>query len=314
MERRTSERLVNLTIALLTSRRFIGRQQLRDLVEAYRDLNDEAFSRQFERDKDTLRALGVPIETGTDERFFADEPGYRISRADFELPPVEFDPDEVGVLVAAAQAWQQAAMAESTQRALAKLWASGIEPDTERLAALRPHISANETAWQPLWDAVLARQAVSFVYHGLDRTVQPWGLAWRHGAWYLAGFDETRQAPRLFKLARLQSGVQAMGEPGAFDQPDGLTEQLKGLDAALPDTSAVIDVRPGRAPWLTRRAERIAEGDTWGRWRLLYASGADVVADLAMAGPDVRVVEPPYLAQAVRAHHAGLLARLGGVA
>jgi len=315
MERRTSERLVNLTIALLTTKQFVSRDNLREMVEGYRDLNDESFARQFERDKDTLRQLGVPIETGTADRYFRDDTGYRIRRDDFELPAVEFDDAEVGVLVAAAQVWQQAAAAEATSAALAKLWAAGVEPDTDRLSALRPHISAREPAWQPVWDALVAHRKVRFRYHDADRVVQPWVLAWRHGAWYLAGFDEWRTAPRLFKLARMQSDVEPVGLPGAFAQPvltDGL---LNGLEADQPDASALIDVRVGRAPWLTRRSELVEDVSmpaNWRRWRLHYSAGSDVVDDLAMAGADVRVIEPGELAQDVSRHHALLVERLGG--
>jgi len=314
MERRTSERLVNLTIALLTTQRFVSREDLREMVEGYRQLNDESFQRQFERDKDSLRALGVPIETGTADRYFRDDTGYRIRRDDFELPPVDFDDSEVAVLVLAAQVWQQASAAETTAAALAKLWAAGVEPDTDRLSALRPHVSAREPSWQPIWAALGARQKVRFRYHDVVRVVQPWVLAWRHGAWYMAGFDELRDAPRLFKLARIQSGVETVGQPGAFTAPDaqGLYD---GLEGAQPDSAALLDVRLGRAPWLTRRSEQVPDAPCpagWQRWRLPYATGSAVVADLAMAGADVRVVEPAELADAVVSHHAGLVARLGG--
>ena len=318
MERRTSERLVNLTIALLTARHYLSREQLRDLVEGYHGLPDENFQRQFERDKDTLRALGVPIETGSDDRYFEDETGYRIRPDNFELPSVTFDADEVGVLVAAAQVWQQAATAETTVAALAKLWAGGTEPDTGRLAALQPHISAREPAWQPLWEAVQARQKVCFDYHGATRTVQPWALAWRRGAWYMAGFDELRGAPRLYKLARLRGPVTPLGGLEAFTPPDTpVDDLLQGLADATPDAAALLDVRVGRAPWLTRRATPVTDAAVapgWQRWRLPYASGGDIVDDLAMAGADLRVVEPAGLAADLSAHHAGLVERLGGAA
>jgi len=314
MERRTSERLVNLTIALLTARTFTSKDRLRDLVEGYHGLNDENFDRQFERDKDTLRAFGVPIETGTDERYFADEPGYRIRQDDFELPPLSFTPAEVAVLVTAAQVWQQASTAESTTNALTKLWASGVEPDTDRLAALRPHISAKEPAWQGLWNALQARQYVNFTYHGVIRRVAPFVLAYRHGAWYLAGFDDTRGAPRLFKLDRIQGDVAPTGEPGAYELPvTSANELLSGLEEAQPDATALLEVRNGRAPWLTRRAEPVdGDAEQWQRWSLPYASGGAVVDDIAMGGADVRVIEPPELADAVAAHHQALLSRLEG--
>jgi len=313
MERRTSERLVNLTIALLTARTFTSKDRLRDLVEGYHGLNNENFDRQFERDKDTLRALGVPVETGTDERYFADEPGYRIRRDDFELPPLSFDPAEVAVLVTAAQVWQQASVAESTTRALTKVWASGVEPDIDRLGALRPHISAKEPTWQTLWDALQARRYVTFTYHNMARRVAPFVLAYRHGAWYLAGFDDTRGAPRLFKLGRIQGDVSLTGEPGAYELPaTPATDLLAGLEEAQPDATTILEVRSGRAPWLTRRAEPVgqAEGE-WRRWQLPYASGGAVVDDIAMGGADVRVIEPADLAEAVMAHHQALLANLG---
>jgi len=311
MERRTSERLVNLTIALLTARRYLSRDQVRDMVEGYRDLTDAAFDRQFERDKQTLRDLGVPVETGTDERYFDDEPGYRIRRGSFELPSLTFDPEEVGVLVCAAQVWQQASTADSTVAALAKVWAGGTEPDTDRLASVRPHISEREPAWQPLWQAVQARRKVRFTYHGTSRVVQPWRLAWRGGAWYLAGFDETRDAPRLFKLARLQGDVAAIGRVDAYEVPDTPASDLfAGLDASRPDGAVVVDVRVGRAPWLTRRAtpaDDVATDDGWRRWRVASAS----IDDLAMAGANVRVIDPPEVAAGVASHHRMLLERLG---
>jgi len=315
MERRTSERLMNLTIALLTARGYLSRDRLRGIVEGYHGLNEENFSRQFERDKNTLRALGVPVETGTDDAYHADQLGYRIRRDDFELPAVAFDKDEVGVLVCAAQVWQQAAAAETTFAALAKLWAGGIEPDVDRFAALRPHISARESAWPTLWEALQAHQLVAFDYHGTPRTVRPWVLAWRHGAWYMAGFDETRDATRLFKLARITGVVKPVGPPEAFEAPTTPVEELlAGLTDAQADSSAVIDVRAGRAPWLTRRAALEATspaGEGWQRWRLPYASGRDTVGDLAAAGADVRVVEPAELALAVAQHHSAFRARLG---
>ena len=313
MERRTSERLMNLTIALLHARGYLSRDRLRALVEGYHHLSEDNFSRQFERDKNMLRALGVPIETGTDDRLHADQLGYRISRDDFEMPPITFDRDEIAVLVCAAQVWQQAAMAETTVTALAKLWAGGVEPDVNRFAALRPRISAKEPAWQPLWDAVQARQKVSFEYHGAKRVVQPWTLAWRRGAWYMAGFDETRDAIRLFKLARLRGVVDVVGEAGAFETPDVAVEELlAGLTGAQPDATAVIDVRLSKAPWLTRRSTPVdgAGRVGWQRWELPYVSGDDVVDDLAMAGADVRVVEPPELAATLARHHEALLERL----
>lgn len=70
MSARKSERLINLLIALLSTRRFLTKRELQGIVEDYRDSGDVAFERQFERDKEELRALGVRIETGSDDAAF----------------------------------------------------------------------------------------------------------------------------------------------------------------------------------------------------------------------------------------------------
>ena len=77
--REKTERLLNLTIALLATRRFLSREEIRAMVPGYSE-HDEAFERAFERDKDDLREMGIPIETGSNSAVFDDEPGYRIRR------------------------------------------------------------------------------------------------------------------------------------------------------------------------------------------------------------------------------------------
>src|SRR5690606_26091473 len=98
MTTRKTERILNLTICLLVSGRFVSKGQIREAVEAYHGLSDAAFERTFERDKDELRALGVPIEVGSYDPLFDDEPGYRIRPSEFELPPIDLTADEAAVV------------------------------------------------------------------------------------------------------------------------------------------------------------------------------------------------------------------------
>ena len=59
------ERLMNLVIALLSTRGYLSAERIRASVAGYADCpTDEAFSRMFERDKAELRDLGIPLETG----------------------------------------------------------------------------------------------------------------------------------------------------------------------------------------------------------------------------------------------------------
>ncbi|HET9188393.1 MAG TPA: WYL domain-containing protein, partial [Acidothermaceae bacterium] len=124
MSARKTERLLNLVICLLATRRYLSAEQIRRTVAGYEDLGDEAFKRKFERDKEDLRDLGIPLETGTDSTF-DDEPGYRIRRDDYSLPEIKFEPAELAVLGVAARTWQHASLGGSASEALLKLRAAG---------------------------------------------------------------------------------------------------------------------------------------------------------------------------------------------
>ena len=92
MTARKSERLLNLLITLLVSRTYVTKERLRSVIEPYHEVNDEAFEKMFERDKEELRSLGIPIEVGYVDRAFEDDPGYRIERSAFELPDIDLTP------------------------------------------------------------------------------------------------------------------------------------------------------------------------------------------------------------------------------
>ncbi len=302
MAPRKTERIVNLTIALLVAGRYLPRTRIRELVEGYHGLTDAAFERTFERDKDELRALGVPIEVGGHDPLFEDEAGYRILPSEFSLPPIELDAEEASVVGVAARVWQHASMASSTQSAMTKLRAAGVEPDPSALAALEPSVQATEPAFGPLWNAVLERVRVRFTYRDNSlRTFEPWGLTSRRGRWYVVGRDVDRAATRMFKLSRMGDVPVAVSRPGAFDAPEGL--DLRALAASLdpqePTAEALLAVRPGKAPSLTRRGRRAGGPPdlAWAMegyegWWVGYGSLPGMAEEVAGHGADVLVVEP----------------------
>lgn len=291
---------MNLTICLLLARRFVEREQIRELVEGYHGLSDSAFLRTFERDKDELRSLGVPIETGSNSPLFPDDLGYRIRRRDFELPEIDFDPAELAALGIASTVWDDARLQDQAVNALAKLRAAGLDPDGARVAGFTPCLAAREPSFEALWDATLNGRPVSFGYRGVDRVVEPWRLLSRNGAWYLIGYDRTRSAGRSFKLSRLDDAPTAA--PGDVRQPaPGEVEaQLSSLDARR-DQVATLAVREGAAHELVRFAEPVAADAPLGysAWQTLTSSDA---GELASYGADVIVLAPPELADAVRHH------------
>ncbi len=315
MTSRKTERILNLTICLLVSGRYLPKSQIREAVEGYHDLSDTAFERTFERDKDELRALGVPIEVGSFDAFFDDEPGYRIKASEFELPPVELDADEAAVVGVAARVWQHASVAESTQSALPKLRAAGVEPDTSQLAALEPSVQAREEAFEPLWTAVLDRVRVSFTYRGNEkRTLEPWGMTASKGRWYVIGFDTDRQATRMFKLTRITDKPRRLSKVGAYLVPEDL--DLRALARSLaprePDRTATVAVRAGKGPTLRRggrstEAARSEAGEA-GEVRLpigfetLTVGFSDLhtlAEEIVRYGADAVVLDPPELRRRV---------------
>ena len=238
------------------SGRYLSKSRIREAVEGYHDLSDAAFERTFERDKDELRALGVPIEVGNYDPLFDDEPGYRILSAEFELPAIELDAEEASVVGVAARVWQHASMAESTMSAIAKLRAAGVEPDTSQLASLEPSVQATEPAFEPFWNAVLDRTRMTFTYRdGGVRTLEPWGLTASKGRWYVIGRDVDRDATRMFKLSRITDRPKKASRPEAYAVPEDL--DLRRLARSLAPAGADRRHDPGhpggKAPTLARR-------------------------------------------------------------
>ena len=307
MSRARTERLLNLVICLLATRRYLSKAEIRTLVPGYSD-TDEAFERAFERDKEALREMGVPVTTGSNDVWFEDELGYRIPREAYELPEVSFAPDEMAVLALAARAWQQAALAGPASRALLKLQASGVETSDLSMAGIDPRLDTSEAAFVPLMTAARERRAVRFSYRRggaaepQQRTVEPWGLvAWR-GRWYLVGHDRARSARRVFRLSRIAGEVRAIGAAGAVTVPDGVdlrAEVEEVVGSSEPRGTAVLKVRTGAGAFLRRGAAASPAEDGWDVLHRPYADVEMLADDVAGLGPDAVVLEPPELREAV---------------
>jgi proteasome accessory factor B len=302
MATRKTERILNLTICLLVSGRYLPKAKIREAVEGYHDLTDAAFERTFERDKDELRALGVPIEVGSFDPLFDDEPGYRILPSEFELPPIDLDPEEASVVGVAARVWQHAGMAESTRSAVAKLRAAGVEPDTSQLGALEPSVQATEPAFEPLWNAVLHRTRVYFGYRdGARRTLEPWGLTASRGRWYVIGRDVDRDATRMFKLARITDRPKRVSRASAYQVPENLDLRslARSLNPREPTASATLAIRAGKAPALRRHGE----AGSWSRpvpggfevYQVGYSDLGSFAEEITRHAADVLVLEPGEL-------------------
>lgn len=317
-----TERLLNLVLVLLYTRRPLTKARIRSLVPQYGQGSAEAFDRMFERDKDDLRELGIPLVTEDLSAGWEDEQGYRIHQRDYALPEVDFAPDERAVLGLASRAWAQASLAGPAAAALRKLRASDLERDRESLIGIEPRLRTVEPTFDDLKDAVVHRRGVTFAYRRADETtasarrVQPWRVLSWHGHWYVTGFDLDRQAPRVFRLSRIVDRVTFAGRPGAYEVPKDHNPRallVRTVPAAQP-SPAVVRVRRDRGHVLRRRARSV--GDVDDQWSLIDIDHLDVddfAAELAAYGPDIVVEAPTELARAVQERWtSALVAHQGG--
>lgn len=314
MSRRKTERLLGLVVCLLSSPRYLTASQIRAAVPGYPQ-SFEAFKRMFERDKEELRDLGIPLEIGTT---LDDEAGYRIPRQAYVLPDVTLEPDEAAVLALAARVWQRAELAGAAAGALLKLRAAGVETEETRQPGIEPRLQTGEAAFGRLWEAVRDRRPVTFRYWAAGRSeaqrreLEPWGVVNRRGRWYAAGHDRARQAVRVFRLSRIEGKVDFAGPAGSVTVPPGtdVRELVRAWDDYAPaQQTAALRVREGAGFGIRRRALSVKPaGDGWDLVEAPFNDVTWFAEHLASFGPDVVVCDPPDLRDAVMTRLKGALA------
>ena len=309
---------MNLVIALLSTRTFITADRIRATVYGYsEEASDEAFSRMFERDKNELRDLGIPLETGRVSQTDPTE-GYRISREAYALPAVGLTADEAAAVAVATQLWESPELITATQGALLKLRAAGIEIDAVDAdiaitsTAAMPGLRGSEKVLGILLSAIDSGHAVQFPHRPsrtepyIIRTVEPWGVVTDRGRWYLVGHDRDRDAVRTFRLSRIGAEVTPTGEPGVVSRPPGLNLR-EIVDRVVGDWPAAgqakIWVAEGRATALRRRATAAGPrtlGRRAGEEIALDIDMFDRVArEIASYGADAVALEPAALREDV---------------
>jgi proteasome accessory factor B len=311
VSRTRTERLVNLVICLLSTRRFLTASQIAETVPGYEhDPDDpkdhEAFQRKFERDKAELRELGVPLETGTSSILDA-EPGYRIARRDYALPDIPLAPDEAAAVGLAARLWRHAGLAAAASSGLTKLRAAGIEVDPHATLGVEPVVTV-DAAFEPLTAAVRDRCAVTFDYRtpeddaAATRRLQPWGVVCWRGRWYVVGYDLDRRAERCFRLSRIVGQVRRTGRPGAYAPPgdiDLISYVARWTGPVERTGRATVLVPHGRGAGVRRWADETTPGPDGDVLTLRYAEPEWFAAWLVGYGADVVVLDPPEVRDAV---------------
>jgi proteasome accessory factor B len=297
------ERLVNLVALLLETRTPLTFEQIRSkLAEAYEHEDVNSAKRMFERDKDILRDIGVPIEVRSVDVWDAEQ-GYTIPRDRYYLPEIRFTPEEISALLVAARAGGDRS-AEDAVRALLSGAEGGI---MSALSGSTGGIGGARDARLPaVGEAVASLRRIRFSYRTArgetsERVVDAYGLVLRVGRWYLVGRDVDRDEIRSFRLSRFSSDVSDEGEgsepPAGFRAAEHVRAGPWGPGEA--EMAAVVAFSPEVAWFATNGVAGTevvgARDDGWTLVRLPWQPGESLAAWVLSFGPDAEALEPPEL-------------------
>jgi len=243
------ERLLNLTALLLDARTPVSAEQIQEQIEAYpREL--ASFRRAFERDKEELRSMGIPLRVEKVPGTLPAVDGYRIPPEEYALRDPGLDTDELAALHLAASAVQVEGLGAT--EGLLKLGGIVSAPGRDLGVHVAPLPADPNLA--VLFAAVSAHTPVSLRYHGEERTIDPYRLEFQRGHWYLTGYDHLRDEERSYRLDRIEGDVVRTDLP-PFEPPSTTVPgQARGaweLGAEDP-VRAVVRVDATQARWVVQ--------------------------------------------------------------
>ena len=293
MSAQKTERLINLTLALLATKRYLTKSEIFKTVAGYSG-SPETMERMFERDKDELRSLGIAIEVKGIDPLFEDEQGYLIRSETFQLSENEFSKEELLYLTMAANLWHDSALGSDSKAALLKIQSlSGpIESDAVNTPAVRDSESA--TLLSSVFEAVDTEQLIKFGYKGKERTAQPFGLYTRDGFWYLVAREEAEI--KSFKLLRIEGKIVKEGKAGSFKKPPEF-DLIKFLSNSRSEQEmqAQVLVRKEQAHVLRSKYTTKEINEEWDLMLIPYIYEQEIIETILWYGTNIIVDSPASL-------------------
>ena len=293
MSAQKTERLINLTLALLATKRYLTKSEIFKTVAGYSG-SPETMERMFERDKDELRSLGIAIEVKGIDPLFEDEQGYLIRSETFQLSENEFSKEELLYLTMAANLWHDSALGSDSKAALLKIQSlSGpIESDAVNTPAVRDSESA--ALLSSAFAAVDTEQLIKFGYKGKERTVQPFGLYTRDGFWYLVAWEEAEI--KSFKLLRIEGKIVKEGKAGSFKKPPEF-DLIKFLSNSRSEQEmqAQVLVRKEQVYVLRSKYSTKEINEEWDLMLIPYIYEQEIIETILWYGTNIIVDSPASL-------------------
>ena len=295
MSSQKTERLINLTLALLASKRYLSKAEILRNIPGYEG-SPETKERMFERDKDDLRSLGIQIDVNNFDPLFEDEQGYLIKSDSFQFAENEFTKEELLLLTMAANLWHDSAVEIDSQNALLKI--QSLSGPVENDMTTTPTLRITED-WQLLvsiFTAVQNKQILEFNYRGKKRQVNPYGLYSSKGFWYLIAFEIN--VIKSFKLVRIEGEVDLIGEKDAFEKPvnfnvgNFLKEESNSVSLV-----SKLQVRKGAALSLRNKFTVKDLDSEWDLMDIPYTNEQELLEMVLWHGTDLKLIEPAALRQ-----------------
>lgn len=301
MSVRKSERLLNLIVMLLETPRPVTAKQIHETIPGYGQDQWDSFKRMFERDKEELREMGIPVELASVDAWEL-EHGYRIPKDRYYLPELDLKPDELATLWLAA-GLLRVSDPGTARTALMKL-SDDVPPPQGNLSWLAADLGLAAPNLPVVAECVAERKRVTFNHRSKDgpknRTVEPYGLIHRRGRWYLVGNDLLSGEVRSFRLDRVEGPMHPSepGRPGPdFEVPEGFDLQasvdLPPFSKGEQPTKATVRFLPSTAWWVERNSPwmdlqtledssaeasiEVSDEDGFVSWLLGFGEGAEVL-------------------------------------
>lgn len=307
MSSEKTERLINLTLGLLASKRYLTKNEIFRTISGYSG-TPESMERMFERDKDELRSAGIVIEVGGLDPLFEDEQGYLIRSSQIQIQPNDFSKQDLILMVLAANFWLESNFDDSAKNALLKIASidSAITAKVGSNNGLMSMQGSNHDFEQirTLIDAISNNRYIKFRYKSIDREVAPIRLENIQGFWYLSGVDDG--SLKKFKVIRFESAITINDKKAAFDK-EFLTKNLKvQQNQEVQNQRLQAYIRIGKCNNLRKEGIISPKNGEWDKIELPFTDQEQMIRDLLWNGDDVQVIAPNQLKDE-------LLLRLGGL-
>ena len=307
MSSEKTERLINLTLGLLASKRYLTKNEIFRTISGYSG-TPESMERMFERDKDELRSAGIVIEVGGLDPLFEDEQGYLIRSSQIQIQPNDFSKQDLILMVLAANFWLESNFDDSARNALLKISSidSAITAKVGSNNGLMSMQGSNHDFEQirTLIDSISNNRYIKFRYKSIDREVAPIRLENIQGFWYLSGVDGG--SLKKFKVIRFESAITINDKKAAFDK-EFLTKNLKvQQNQEVQNQRLQAYIRIGKCNNLRKEGIISPKNGEWDKIELPFSDQEQMIRDLLWNGDDVQVIAPNQLKDE-------LLLRLGGL-